>query len=228
MRMIFPAAAVCAISCGSTTAAQVSTPNQQGGAPSGHATVRAGVTSSVSVTNFPATQPVSAAWLPLPTGAALDMSLQTIRTTLGSPLQAGGTVVLGAGPAAIGSVSVSNLPVTQMVSGAVSVANFPSTQPVSGSVSVGPPSQQVPAGETAAYVPANTSTLVWAASAAARVLRIIPDNTTCTMRSDGGTASATSTPIPGGYVFNLIEPPPAANVSLYCRSPANVAVAQGN
>lgn len=51
--------------------------------------------------------PVSAASLPLPTGAAKDSSLSTINTTLGSPLQAGGTV------------AVSNLPGTQPVSGTV-------------------------------------------------------------------------------------------------------------
>src|SRR6266404_448889 len=56
--------------------------------------------------------PVSAATLPLPTGAAQDSSLATINTTLGSPLQAGG---------------------------AVSVSNFPTTQPVSGTITTTPP-----------------------------------------------------------------------------------------
>jgi hypothetical protein len=59
---------------------------------------------SVSVSNLPATQPISAAALPLPGGAALDTSVQAVKTALGSPLQAGG------------SVSVSNLPATQAIS----------------------------------------------------------------------------------------------------------------
>lgn len=41
----------------------------------------------VVVTNFPATQPVSAASLPLPAGAATLAGQQTINTTLGSPAQ---------------------------------------------------------------------------------------------------------------------------------------------
>ena len=100
------------------------------------------------VTNFPATQPVSAASLPLPTGAAtlaeqqaMETTLQAIgavveqvNTTLGSPAQAGGAVSVSNFPATqpvSGTVAVSNLPATQPVSGSVSVANFPATQPVS-------------------------------------------------------------------------------------------------
>lgn len=40
------------------------------------------------------TQPISAASLPLPTGASTAAGLTTINTTLGTPLQAGGTVVV--------------------------------------------------------------------------------------------------------------------------------------
>jgi hypothetical protein len=65
-------------------------PLQQGGA--------------VSVSNFPATQPVSATALPLPSGASTaalqtagNNTLTTINNTLGSPLQAGGTVVANLG-----------------------------------------------------------------------------------------------------------------------------------
>lgn len=101
-------------------------------------------------TFWQATQPVSAASLPLPAGAATAAGLTTINATLGSPLQAGG------------AVSVSNFPATQPVSaaalplptgaatsalqttinttlgtpmqqtgGSLSVTNFPATQPVS-------------------------------------------------------------------------------------------------
>ena len=47
---------------------------------------------SVSVSNFPATQAISAASLPLPTGAATAAGLTTINATLGSPFQAGGSI----------------------------------------------------------------------------------------------------------------------------------------
>lgn len=94
--------------------------------------------------------PVSAASLPLPTGAATTAGQASIIAALGSPLQAGG------------AVSVSNFPATQPVSaaalplpagaatsalqttinttlgtpmqqtgGSLSVTNFPATQPVS-------------------------------------------------------------------------------------------------
>jgi hypothetical protein len=85
-------------------------------------------TPTVDVGNFPATQPISAAALPLPAGAATNAELVTINATLGSPLQAGGTVEVG------------NFPATQPVSIAatvnVDVANFPATQPVTGTVAV--------------------------------------------------------------------------------------------
>jgi|GEM_PF-2065250 len=80
---------------------------------------------SVSVSNLPATQAISAASLPLPAGAALDASVVAVKTALGTPMQqSGGSVavsslpVLPAGSNAIGSVSVSNLPATQAVSAA--------------------------------------------------------------------------------------------------------------
>jgi hypothetical protein len=106
---------------------------------------------SVSVSNFPSTQPVSgtvtavqgtspwvvsgtvtanagtgtfaisAASLPLPTGASTDAELGVINTTLGSPFQAGGS---------IGNTSF----IATQSSGSnlhVDVDNFPATQPVS-------------------------------------------------------------------------------------------------
>jgi hypothetical protein len=51
-----------------------------------------GVTQPVSGTFWQATQPISAASLPLPTGAATAAGLTTINTTLGSPFQAGGSI----------------------------------------------------------------------------------------------------------------------------------------
>ena len=99
------------------------------------------ISGTVSVSNFPATQPVSATSLPLPTGAATSTLQTTINTTLGSPFQAGGSIgntafgisgSLPAGTNALGSVSVSNFPATQPISGSVSVSNFPATQAVTG------------------------------------------------------------------------------------------------
>jgi hypothetical protein len=51
-----------------------------------------GHTVPVSGAFFQATQPISAASLPLPTGAATAAGLTTINTTLGSPFQAGGSI----------------------------------------------------------------------------------------------------------------------------------------
>jgi len=104
---------------------------------------------SVAVSNFPATQAISAAALPLPAGAASEAKLEAVRALLASPLAVGGTV------------SVSNFPATQAVSaaalplpagaaseakleairlavgsplqagGTVAVSNFPATQAIS-------------------------------------------------------------------------------------------------
>lgn len=88
---------------------------------------------SVSVSNMPATQPVSAAALPLPAGAATEATLAAIKTAADAIKVAaealntkavalntgaiGGTVELGAASlAALEAVSVTNLPVTQAVS----------------------------------------------------------------------------------------------------------------
>lgn len=90
---------------------------------------------SVSVSNMPATQPVSAAALPLPAGAATEATLAAIKTaadaikvaaealnTKAVALNTGavaGTVELGAASlAALESVNVANLPVTQPISAA--------------------------------------------------------------------------------------------------------------
>lgn len=110
------------------------------------------------ITNFPATQAVSAASLPLPSGAATETTLSAINTDLGAPADAAAssdtgtfgiiafikramqnwTTLLGRIPASVsGRVPVDGSGVTQPVSGSVSVSNFPATQPVSGSVSVG-------------------------------------------------------------------------------------------
>lgn len=69
----------------------------------------------MSGTFYQVTQPVSAASLPLPTGAATAVGQAAIVSALGSPLQAGG------------AVSVSNFPASQAVTGTF----WQATQPVS-------------------------------------------------------------------------------------------------
>lgn len=89
---------------------------------------------------------ISAATLPLPTGASTsalqtagNATLVTINTTLGSPFQAGGSIgnTSFIATQATGTnlhTVVDNFPATQPISGTVAVSNFPATQPVSGTV----------------------------------------------------------------------------------------------
>jgi hypothetical protein len=92
-----------------------------------------GTTGVVAVSNFPATQPVSAAALPLPAGAATEASLGTDGA---APPSIPGTGIRGwlrsiydKLVAGLG-VTVANFPATQPVSGNVAVSNFPATQNV--------------------------------------------------------------------------------------------------
>jgi trimeric autotransporter adhesin len=95
------------------------------------------VSGSVSVSNLPSTQPVSATSLPLPTGAATETTLATLLTvsaftarlnTLGQKTSANSTPV-------VLSSDQSSIPVAATIQGtpSVSVSNFPATQPVSAS-----------------------------------------------------------------------------------------------
>ena len=91
------------------------------------------VNGTVSVGNFPATQPISAASLPLPTGASTSAKQPAIGTA-GTPSSDVLSVqgVAGGTPQPVsGTLAVSNFPATQPVSGTVGVNNFPATQPVS-------------------------------------------------------------------------------------------------
>jgi len=104
---------------------------------SGSVTATISGTPSVSVSNFPATQPVSAASLPLPSGAA-NSALQTSGNATLSTIATNTTPVTGqktmanSKPVTIAS-DQSSIPVTATISGtpSVSVSNFPATQPVS-------------------------------------------------------------------------------------------------
>ncbi len=75
------------------------------------------------------------------------------------PLSVSGTVTIGAGSAAIGSVSVSNFPATQPVSGSVSVSNFPATQPVSAATLPLPANASQETGGNLATIVTNTATI---------------------------------------------------------------------
>ena len=101
------------------------------------------------------------------------------------------------------------------------------TPPGMGAYLVSP--QQIPVGDSYAAVPATQSTLIWVSSPSVRVLRIVPNTTTCTMECDAtAQASANSTPIPTGWVFNLAEPPPTMSCYAYCTAATTIAVSPGN
>lgn len=86
------------------------------------------VDGSVSVSNFPATQAISAVSLPLPTGAATQATLATLLldatftgriNTLGQKTSANSTPIVIASDQSTLTVSVSNFPATQPISGTV-------------------------------------------------------------------------------------------------------------
>jgi hypothetical protein len=78
--------------------------------------------SPAHITNWPATQAVSAAALPLPAGAATQATLAAVDTKLGGTLEAD---VVDRAARLLGHVTVDALP-------AVAVSNFPSSQAVTG------------------------------------------------------------------------------------------------
>jgi hypothetical protein len=108
---------------GSVTATQATGSNL-------HVVVDTAPTTAVTGTFFQATQPVSAAALPLPTGAA-TLAKQPALGTAGS---AAADVITVQGIAAMTALKTDGSAVTQPVSGTVAVSNFPATQPVSGTV----------------------------------------------------------------------------------------------
>lgn len=92
--------------------------------------VDATVSGSVSVSNFPATQPVSIA-------SAIDVNTTTADAVTASINQTGTANDVDAN-ITNASIPVTGTfwPATQPVSGTVAVSNFPATQPVSGTVSI--------------------------------------------------------------------------------------------
>lgn len=148
------------------------------------------VSGSVSVGNFPATQPVSSAAASQADGHSATIGTTTdtsAANTLVGLLKALKALLAGGLPAALAAsgglkvdiagtganataVKVDGSAVTQPVSGTVGVNNFPATQPVSGSVSVSnfPATQPVSAVSlplpTGAATDANLSALIGAAA----------------------------------------------------------------
>jgi hypothetical protein len=107
--------------------------------------IRDRLDSSVAVTGtfYQATQPVSAASLPLPTGAATESTLSTLNTKIPTLTLSGDRLKVDVPAGASGltdselraspvPVSGTFYPATQPVSGSVSVSNFPATQAVTG------------------------------------------------------------------------------------------------
>lgn len=98
----------------------------------------------VQVANLPETQPVSAAALPLPTGAATEATASALLTAANAikaaaETLAGRTIDTAAvsGTVALDAPTLAALEnISASVSGAVAVSNFPATQAVSGAVSV--------------------------------------------------------------------------------------------
>lgn len=109
-------------------------------AVSGTITANAGTgTMNVSVQNasipvtgtfYQATQPISAASLPLPSGAATSAK----QPALGTAGTASADVITVQGITSMTPLKVDGSATTQPVSGSISVSNFPATQPVSGTV----------------------------------------------------------------------------------------------
>ena len=140
------------------------------------------------ITNFPATQAISASALPLPAGAA-TATLQPALNADGGALAhisnfpatqavTGSVAVsslpaLPAGSNTIGAVSVSNLPVTQTVSGSVAVSSLPSLP--SGGNAIG----SVSVSNLAAIQPVSASALPLPSGAATAALQ-------AALNADGG------------------------------------------
>ena len=140
------------------------------------------VDGSVSVSNFPATQPVSAAALPLPTGAATS----ALQTTGNSSLSNIDTKLTGPFPVTDNGGSLT-------VDGSVSVSNFPATQPISATA------LPLPTGAaTAAKQPA----IGTAGTPSADVLTVQGSASMTALKVDGSAVtqpiSATALPLPTG------------------------------
>lgn len=160
---------------------------------------------SVSVSNLPATQPVSG----------------TVAATQSGTWTVGLNGALPPGTNALGSVSVSNFPTTQTVSGSIGLTGslpafattptfncgtgcYQATQPVSGTVSVSNfPSTAAPANDPTGQVAVSTSATLVVAARSGRV-KVVLSPTTSVAYFTGNSASLTTANglavLPGGSV----------------------------
>jgi hypothetical protein len=187
-------------------------------------------TIAVSGTFWQATQPVSAAALPLPTGAATSANqcapgtagapsanVQSVQGVASmTPLKVDGS---GATQPVSGSVSVSNFPGTQAVSGSVSVSNLPGTQPVSGSVSVSnfPGTQPVSGTVSVGNFP-STQTVVLSDAAATTGSITALDSGTATVTNADGQSITSGTPTAGSSVRATISGATTARIEVTAHS----------
>ena len=160
------------------------------------------VSGSVSVSNLPATQAVSATALPLPTGAATSAK-QPAPGTAGT---ASTDVLSVQGVASMTPLKVDASATTQPVSGSVTVSNLPATQAVSGSVSVSnlPATQAV----SAASLPlptgaANSAKQPAIGTAGAASTDVLTIQGIASMTALKVDASATTQPVSGTVTANL-------------------------
>ena len=133
---------------------------------------------TVSVSNFPATQPVSATSLPLPTGAATEAK-QPALGTAGTPST---DVITVQGATSMTALKVDGSAITQPVSGTVAVSTLPS----------------LPTGSNTIGAISNTS--FTATQATGTNLHTVVDSGTVTANAGTGTfaVSAASLPLPSG------------------------------
>jgi hypothetical protein len=105
--------------------------------------------------------------------------------------------------------------------------DWTSALPLSGSLTALPrgPATYI---QTSVSVPANASTLLIGANPARRKLDVIPNASSCTINDAGGTASATSKPIPGGWTYGELDPPPNGAVYGFCPTATTISVTEGN
>ena len=82
--------------------------------------------------------------------------------------------------------------------------------------------------QTSVSVPAGASTQLIAANATRRGLQVVPAASGCYLNDGGGTASATSKPIPGGWNYTELDPPPSTAVTAYCTAATTVSVTELN
>ena len=113
------------------------------------------------------------------------------------------------------------------VNGAFVSSNNP--VPVSGSVVVSA-SQQTMQAPYSVTVNPNTSTLLWSANTSARTLKILPANNVISYFNDTGNAASPSAGWRSitGYVWNINEPPPNANIYVYSLQSEIFTISQGN